>query len=113
MRAMLPYYIVNAFTENTFGGNPAAVMVLDQWLDESSLLRRFSELGAKLDSYASEVCDRFDAGVVDRVKALVRSCTAVVDDEKKLGSFAYCFHARPAIGDALSARNFCGMRPER
>ena len=30
--ARLPYYIVNAFTDSTFGGNTAAVMLLDEWL---------------------------------------------------------------------------------
>ena len=37
MHATLPYYIVNAFTETTFGGNPAAVMVLDQWLPDEQM----------------------------------------------------------------------------
>ena len=35
MNSGLPYYIVNAFTETPFGGNPAAVMVLDQWLPDA------------------------------------------------------------------------------
>jgi PhzF family phenazine biosynthesis protein len=30
----LPLYIVDAFTDRTFGGNPAAVMILDQWLPD-------------------------------------------------------------------------------
>ena len=34
----LPYYIVNAFTDSTFGGNPAAVMLLDEWLADAELL---------------------------------------------------------------------------
>ena len=38
MTSQTPYYIVNAFTEQTFGGNPAAVMVLDDWLDDDQLL---------------------------------------------------------------------------
>ncbi len=33
----LPYYIVNAFTELPFGGNPAAVMPLDHWLPDHQL----------------------------------------------------------------------------
>ena len=37
MHAALPYYIVNAFTETIFGGNPAAVMVLDQWLPDERM----------------------------------------------------------------------------
>ena len=38
MTSRTTYYIVNAFTEQTFGGNPAAVMVLDDWLTGDQLL---------------------------------------------------------------------------
>ena len=37
MNSGLPYFIVNAFTETLFGGNPAAVMVLDQWLPDAQM----------------------------------------------------------------------------
>ena len=30
---------VDAFTKNLFGGNPAAICILDQWLDDSLMLR--------------------------------------------------------------------------
>jgi len=33
----LPYYVVNAFTDQTFGGNPAAVMILESWLPDPDL----------------------------------------------------------------------------
>ena len=33
----LPYYIVNAFTDLPFGGNPAAVMPLEEWLPDHQL----------------------------------------------------------------------------
>ena len=33
----LPYYVVNAFTDQTFGGNPAAVMMLERWLPDPQL----------------------------------------------------------------------------
>ena len=38
MTSGAPYYIVNAFTDQTFGGNPAAVMVLNDWLSDAQLL---------------------------------------------------------------------------
>jgi PhzF family phenazine biosynthesis protein len=34
----LPLYIVNAFTKTTFGGNPAAVVPLENWLPDKTLL---------------------------------------------------------------------------
>jgi PhzF family phenazine biosynthesis protein len=34
---MLKYYVLDAFTDRVFGGNPAAVCPLDKWLDDSRL----------------------------------------------------------------------------
>lgn len=34
---MINLYIVNAFTQDTFGGNPAAVCLLSKWLDDTTL----------------------------------------------------------------------------
>ncbi|MGZ4987244.1 MAG: PhzF family phenazine biosynthesis protein, partial [Limisphaerales bacterium] len=33
----IPYYQVNAFTTEPFGGNPAGVCMLDRWLDDNLL----------------------------------------------------------------------------
>ena len=33
----LPIYQVDAFTSKLFGGNPAAVVPLEKWLDDSTL----------------------------------------------------------------------------
>lgn len=33
----IPVYQIDAFTDNVFGGNPAAVCPLDQWLDDDTL----------------------------------------------------------------------------
>jgi PhzF family phenazine biosynthesis protein len=41
----LPIYWVDAFTEKTFGGNPAAVIPLDSWLEDSLLQKIASENG--------------------------------------------------------------------
>src|SRR5438132_14292491 len=35
---LLPYYQINAFTRDTFGGNPAGVCPLDHWLPAATLL---------------------------------------------------------------------------
>ena len=31
-------YVVDAFTEKVFSGNPAAICVLDSWLDEKTMM---------------------------------------------------------------------------
>ena len=31
-------YVVDAFTDRVFGGNPAAVCVMDEWLDEETMM---------------------------------------------------------------------------
>jgi predicted PhzF superfamily epimerase YddE/YHI9 len=41
----LPIYWVDAFTKKTFGGNPAAVIPLDSWLDDSLLQTIANENG--------------------------------------------------------------------
>jgi PhzF family phenazine biosynthesis protein len=41
----LPIYWVDAFTDKVFGGNPAAVVPLDSWLDEPLLQRIANENG--------------------------------------------------------------------
>lgn len=36
---MIPYFVVNAFTNSTFGGNPAGVCLLEEWLDDATMQR--------------------------------------------------------------------------
>ena len=31
-------YVIDAFTDHVFAGNPAAVCVMDQWLDEAKMM---------------------------------------------------------------------------
>jgi PhzF family phenazine biosynthesis protein len=47
----LPIYWVDAFTERTFGGNPAAVVPLDSWLDDGLLQRIANENGLSETAY--------------------------------------------------------------
>lgn len=37
MSRALPYWHVDAFASRPFTGNPAAVMLLDEWLDDATL----------------------------------------------------------------------------
>ncbi len=39
----IPYYQVNAFTTSVFGGNPAGVCLLDEWLEDRLLLQIAAE----------------------------------------------------------------------
>lgn len=40
----LPIYQVDAFASQVFGGNPAAVMPLEEWLDDKLLLMKITYL---------------------------------------------------------------------
>lgn len=31
-------YVVDAFTDNVFGGNPATVCVMDEWLSDKTIM---------------------------------------------------------------------------
>ena len=42
--AVLPIYYVNAFSSTSFSGNPAAVILLDTWLPDSTLLALANEI---------------------------------------------------------------------
>ena len=44
----LDLYRVDAFTNRVFGGNPACVMPLDEWLDDDLLLKLAQEKKASL-----------------------------------------------------------------
>jgi PhzF family phenazine biosynthesis protein len=48
---ILPLYWVDAFTEQRFGGNPAAVIPLDSWLDDALLQRIANENGLSETAY--------------------------------------------------------------
>lgn len=41
----VPYYIIHAFTDKLFGGNPACVIALQEWLPDQLLLRIAKENG--------------------------------------------------------------------
>jgi len=47
----LPIYWIDAFTERTFGGNPAAVVPLESWLDDALLQRIANENGLSETAY--------------------------------------------------------------
>jgi PhzF family phenazine biosynthesis protein len=47
----LPIYWIDAFTDRTFGGNPAAVVPLDSWLDDALLQRIANENGLSETAY--------------------------------------------------------------
>ncbi len=36
---MIKQYVVDAFTDRIFGGNPAAVCVLNQWLSDEMMMQ--------------------------------------------------------------------------
>ena len=54
-------YIVDAFTNEPFSGNPAAVCVMDEWLLEEDMLKLAGEtvLAAEFDLAAHIGADRF------------------------------------------------------
>jgi PhzF family phenazine biosynthesis protein len=47
----LPMFWVDAFTDHTFGGNPAAVIPLDSWLDDGLLQKIANENGLSETAY--------------------------------------------------------------
>lgn len=54
------YYIVDAFTEKTFGGNPAGVCILDRPLDENTMQKIASENNLSETAFALKTKDGYD-----------------------------------------------------
>lgn len=50
--AKLKQYVVDAFTDKVFGGNPAAVCVMEEWLDDETMLNIARENNLSETAYA-------------------------------------------------------------
>jgi predicted PhzF superfamily epimerase YddE/YHI9 len=56
----VPLYLVDAFAERTFGGNPAAVCLLPRWPEDALLLAIAAELNLSETAFLVGGADRFD-----------------------------------------------------
>jgi len=54
----LPLYHVDAFAERAFAGNPAAVVPLERWLDDATLIRIAAENNLSETAFFVEAADR-------------------------------------------------------
>lgn len=52
---MIKQYIVDAFTDRVFAGNPAAVIVLDAWIDESLMINIAKENNLSETAFAVKI----------------------------------------------------------
>ena len=57
---MLPIYQVDAFTSKIFGGNPAAVVPLEKWLDDETLQNIASENNLSETAFFVKSADHYD-----------------------------------------------------
>ena len=56
----MKYYIVDAFTETIFHGNPAAVFVMDQWLDDQMMQKISIENNLSETAFTVKNGDHYD-----------------------------------------------------
>ena len=56
----IPIYQVDAFTSEVFSGNPAAVCLLDTWLNDTQLLAIAAENNVSETAFIVQNDDRFD-----------------------------------------------------
>ncbi|MEL6531080.1 MAG: PhzF family phenazine biosynthesis protein, partial [Pseudomonadota bacterium] len=89
--ATIPYWHVDAFSAEPFGGNQAAVMILDTWLADETLLAIANENMFAATAFA------------------VRDAGGAADWELRwftpVGEIAMCGHATLAAGHALLSRD--------
>lgn len=99
MPQKIPYWHVDAFAARPFGGNQAAVMVLDEWLPDDVLV----QIGAENLFAETAFVVRDATGVADWE---LRWCTPTYE-------IALCGHATLASGHILLTRDAEGQAAER
>lgn len=87
----IPYWHVDAFSHDTFGGNQAAVMVLDEWLPDETLVK----IGGENLFAETAFVVRDETGEADWE---LRWCTPTYE-------IALCGHATLAAGHVLLTRD--------
>lgn len=99
MKQAIPYWHVDAFAARTFGGNQAAVMVLDEWLPDDVL----QAIGAE--------------NLFAETAFVVRDATGAADWELRwftpTSEVALCGHATLASGHVLLSRDGGGKEQGR
>ena len=77
-------YIVDAFTDKVFGGNPAAICVLDEWLDDELMLKITRENNLSETAFAVKESDKYrlrwftPAGEIDLCGHATLACAYVI-----------------------------------
>ncbi len=99
MPQTIPYWHVDAFASRPFGGNQAAVMVLDEWLPDDVLVK----IGAENLFAETAFVVRDATGAADWE---LRWCTPTYE-------IALCGHATLASGHVLLTRDAKGKALER
>ncbi len=94
MTQAIPYWHVDAFASHTFSGNQAAVMVLDQWLDDDTLVK----VGGENMFAETAFVVRDETGEADWE---LRWCTPTYE-------IALCGHATLAAGHVLLSHHEWG-----
>lgn len=99
MTQKIPYWHVDAFSDRPFGGNQAAVMVLDEWLPDDVLVK----IGAENNFAETAFVVRDASGAADWE---LRWCTPTYE-------IALCGHATLASGHVLLTRDAEGQAMDR
>ncbi len=99
MPQAIPYWHVDAFSAHAFGGNQAAVMVLDEWLPDDVLVA----IGGENLFAETAFVVRDETGAADWE---LRWCTPTYE-------IALCGHATLASGHVLFSRDAAGQALDR
>lgn len=59
-KKILKQYVVDAFTDEIFGGNPAAICILEQWLPDDIMMRITKENNLSETAFAVKNQERYD-----------------------------------------------------
>ncbi len=91
----IPIYQVDAFTNKLFGGNPAAICPLEEWLDDDVLLNIAKENNLAETAYFVENDDRF------HLRWFTPEIEMDLCGHATLASAHVIFHHRGHVGDEI------------
>ncbi len=119
----IPLYQIDAFTSRVFGGNPAAVCPLDEWLDDATMQAIARENNLSETAFFVEAGDHFDlrwftpTAEVDLCGHATLATAYLLFNELEVGGDAVHFETRSGRltvrrdGETL-AMDFPAMPPE-
>lgn len=98
----LPIYVIDAFTDKQFGGNPAAVLVLDKWLPEQLMQQIAMENNLSETTFLVKENDRY------RIRWFTPTIEVKLCGHATLAASHVLFNHQSYLGDTIQYQSLSG-----